>query len=119
MARRSEFVDYIVELLEPLGVIRARTMFGGWGIYHDGRMIALVAEEMLYLKTDAVNRPEFEERGLPPFIYHKQGKEYATSYYQPPAEALDHPGQLRAWAEKAIAAATRAATKPAARRKRA
>lgn len=43
MPRRSEFVDYLVESLTPVGDVEARAMFGGWGFYLDGRMFALVA----------------------------------------------------------------------------
>ncbi len=32
MARRSEFVTYLLEQLAPLGDVRARAMFGGFGI---------------------------------------------------------------------------------------
>ena len=50
MARQSEFVTYLLEQLAPLGEVRARAMFGGYGIYLGERMFALVAEDTLYLK---------------------------------------------------------------------
>jgi DNA transformation protein len=120
MPPQSNFVDYILELLEPLGEVRARAMFGGWGIYQARRMFALVANEMLYLKTDSLTRPAFETRGLPPFTYEKGGKVYAMAYFQPPAEALDNGVELRTWAAKAIDASARASVqrrKPKPKRK--
>ena len=113
MARSSQFTDYLVEQLAPLGEVTARSMFGGWGIYCEGRMFALVAEDMLYFKVDDINRAEFEREGLLPFRYAKTGKEVAVmSYYQPPAAALDDRDLLCAWARKGIEAAARVAEKP-------
>lgn len=105
----SEFVVYLLELLAALGEVRARRMFGGYGIYYDSLMFALVADDTLYLKVDDANRPAFAARRLAPFVYHKNGKPYSMSYYQAPDDALDSAEQLNAWAGGAIAAARRAA----------
>ena len=64
MAKRDPFVDHVLELLEPLGTMRARSMFGGFGIFHVDRMIALVADDRLYLKTDSDTRPDLRGRRL-------------------------------------------------------
>jgi DNA transformation protein len=120
MARRSEFVDYVVEQLAPLGDVSAKSMFGGWGIYHDGRMFALVAADTLYLKVDDANRADFEREYLRPFRYarRKQG-EAVMDYYEPPAAALDDRELLCTWARKGVAAASRAAEKGRAKKRRA
>jgi DNA transformation protein len=47
----SEFTDYLHEVFEDFGAIRVRRMFGGEGVYHQGLMFALVANERLYLKV--------------------------------------------------------------------
>ena len=74
MPRRSEFVDYLVESLTPLGDVQARAMFGGWGFYLDGRMFALVAFETFYIKADDGNRADFESRGLGALPLRGQGQ---------------------------------------------
>jgi len=56
MARRSEFVEHVVETMRLLGPVEAKAMFGGWGLFHQGAFFALVAGDTLYLKTDADNR---------------------------------------------------------------
>jgi len=43
----SEYVEYLKEVLELFGPITARKMFGGYGIYHNGLMFALVADDTL------------------------------------------------------------------------
>lgn len=110
MARRSEFVEHVLETLRPFGPVEARSMFGGWGLYHEGLFFALVAEDTLYLKVDDATRPEFEAAGLGPFVYAmKEGRKSVMSYYQAPEEALESPPVMAAWARKGYAAALRAA----------
>ncbi len=114
----TEFVNYLLGQLAPLGEINARGMFGGWGIYHDGRMFALVADDTLFLKVDDVSRAEFESAGLQPFRYERTDREVAVmSYYQPPTAALDNRELLCAWARKGVEAAARAASNKPRRKK--
>jgi DNA transformation protein len=107
--KANEFVTYLIDLLEPLGPVSARRMFGGYGIYLDRMMFALVANDTLYLKVDGDSRDEFETAGLEPFRYTKQGKSYQMSYYAAPEDALEDAELLRDWARKAVDAAMRAA----------
>ena len=119
MAKRSEFVDYLLEQLAALGEVSAKSMFGGWGIYHDGRMFALVADDTLYFKVDDANRADFEREGLQPFRYERTDREVAVmSYYQPPVAAIDDRDLLCSWARKGLEAATRAAEKKRAKPQR-
>ncbi|MCH8127962.1 TfoX/Sxy family protein [candidate division KSB1 bacterium] len=111
MPKSNEFVDYLLERLEPFGQVTARAMFGGYGIYHNQLMFGLVADDMLYLKVDNINRKEFEERKLQPFVYVKQGKAMKMSYYQVPEEALDNSDETCRWAELAYSAALRGQSK--------
>lgn len=108
MARQSsEFVDLVVETLQPLGPVVAKRMFGGHGIFMDGLMFALVADDQLYFKVDDDNRPAYEAKGLSPFTYVKKGKTMQMSYQEAPSEALDDPETLCAWAREAFGAALR------------
>ncbi|MGD8227971.1 MAG: TfoX/Sxy family protein [Desulfobacteraceae bacterium] len=111
MANGNEFITHLLELLEPLGSVEAKSMFGGFGIYRQGFMFGLVSEDTLYLKADEVNRGEFEGKGLPRFTYQRMGKMLSMSYYQVPHEAMDNPEVLCGWAQKAYEAAVRGAQK--------
>ena len=116
MAKRDPFVDHVLELLEPLGTMRARAMFGGFGVFHVDRMIALVADDRLYLKTDSVTRPVFEAAGSPPFSYAgKRGEAAVMSYHEAPPACLDDAEIMLQWARLAVEAAQRT---PAPKRKR-
>jgi DNA transformation protein and related proteins len=111
MAKGSEFVDFVIESLEPLGGVSARRMFGGHGIYKDGLMFALIAGDQLFLKVDDGNRPDFDARGLQPFTFASKGRPIRTSYHEAPSEGFDDPEVLCEWARAAYAAALRAKAK--------
>ncbi len=108
MPRDTEFVAYVLEQLSPLGEVSAKSMFGGHGIYLDGRMFALIAADTLYLKVDDSTRAGFETAGLKPFRYESSKGPATMSYYEPPSTAMDDREQLCEWARKAVAAALRA-----------
>jgi DNA transformation protein len=105
---KNAFITYLLEQLEPLGAIEAKAMFGGFGIYLEGRMFGLVSEDCLYFKADEENRPDYESRALPPFTYMRKGKALSMSYYQVPPEAVEDSEMLCEWGEKAYRAAVRA-----------
>ena len=107
----SEFVAFLREVFDEFGPITSKRMFGGHGIYHQGLMFALVADDTLYLKTDDGNRADFEALDLPAFTYEKNGKPVQLSFTQAPEEIFDEPELARAWAQSAFAAARRNAAK--------
>jgi DNA transformation protein len=117
-AKTNEFVTHVLDLLEALGPVSARRMFGGYGIYLDRLMFALVASDTLYLKVDDQSRGEFEAAGLEPFRYTKKGESYQMSYHAAPEDALEDPQLLGDWARKAVDAAMRAARAKRPRNKR-
>ena len=102
------FVDHCMELLAPLGAVRVRRMFGGWGLYVDELFIAIVAAERLYLKADAAARDVFAAAGCEPFVYSARTAAVAMGYWSAPADALDSPALMQPWARLALAAAVKA-----------
>jgi DNA transformation protein and related proteins len=113
----NEFVEHLHEVFRLFGPIRSRPMFGGYGIYHQALMIGLVADDVLYLKTDAVSAPHFVEAGCRPFEYTKNGVTMKMSYASAPIEIYDDPESARAWAARAYDAALRSKSKAAKRSK--
>ena len=87
-------------------------MFGGHGVYHQDLMFGLVADDELYLKTDADNIDEFVARDLPAFEFKtKDGKVAQMSYLKAPEEIYDDPDQALYWADLAFSAALRTSAK--------
>lgn len=116
MSVRSEFCDYVMELLEAseldpggFGRLKARRMFGGFGIFFDDLMFALIARDTLFIKVDDDNRAAFEAEGMHPFTYTRKDGEGSLSYYEAPPDALESPEAIEPWAARGLAAARRAA----------
>lgn len=114
--QQREYVAHIVDLLQFIGPVESKSMFGGFGVFLEGLMFGLVADNELYLKVDAENRPDYEDLGLQAFSYGKNGKEFKMSYYQAPEEAMEDAELLSVWASNAYGAAMRAAAKKAGKR---
>ncbi|WP_454907073.1 TfoX/Sxy family protein [Variovorax gossypii] len=108
----SEFVDSLHEVFERLGRIRTRRMFGGHGIWHEDRMIALVANDTLYLKADAESAPHFDALDLPPFTYERQGQSMPMSYRLAPADLFEDRHEAALWGRRAYEAALRSGQPP-------
>ena len=104
----SEFVNYLKETMAGFGQVSSRRMFGGHGLFHDGLMFGLIADDVLYLKADSESREMFTERRLDAFEYSKQGKILKMSYFRAPEEMLDDPDEAVQWARIAYDAALRA-----------
>ncbi|RQZ11827.1 competence protein TfoX [Burkholderia sp. Bp9017] len=50
MASRQTTVDFILDQIEGAGTVSAKKMFGEYGIYCDGKMVALVCDDQLFVK---------------------------------------------------------------------
>ena len=115
---KQGFVDYVVEQLEGCGDISTRRMFGAVGIYAGDLFFAILDDEVLYLKTDATTRPDFEREGSEPF--RPYGDERSSlHYFSVPVSVLENATTLCAWGRKAIAVAAAARiAKPSSRKRR-
>ena len=102
---QKEFAAYVVDLMQSIGPVYSKRMFGGFGVFLDGMMFGLIMINTLYLKVDEENLKEFDELGLKPFTYKKKGQEMKLSYYQAPEEAMG------AWGNRSFGAALRTAAR--------
>jgi len=106
----NEFASYIVDRMQSIGPVNAKAMFGGFGLFFNGIMFGLIADNVLYLKVDNETESEFRDLGLEPFTYNKKGKEFKMSYFQAPEEAIEDDEEMDLWAKKAYNSALRAAS---------
>jgi DNA transformation protein len=100
---------HALDLMQGLGAVQARRMFGGYGLFLEGLMFAVWLGEALYFKVDAETVGRYEALGLPPFRYQAKGREMALRYHLAPPEVHDDPGQMADWARQAHGCAVRAA----------
>lgn len=109
-ADAEPFVQHCRELLAPLGPVRTRRMFGAIGLYVDELFIALIEDEVLYLKGHETHRQAFEAAGCRRFEYPlKDGGCAQLNYWSAPEAALESPAEMRPWALRAIDAALKKA----------
>jgi TfoX/Sxy family transcriptional regulator of competence genes len=50
MATQKETIEFILGKLRDRGRFSARAMFGEYALYADGRVVALVCDDLLYVK---------------------------------------------------------------------
>lgn len=56
MSTDKSFIDFITDQLESTGVISSRKMFGEYALYCNGKVIALVCDNKLYVKPTEAGR---------------------------------------------------------------
>src|SRR4030042_4093702 len=106
MAVSEEFIDYVIDQLAARNEVSARRMFGGAGLYCEGKMFGLIADDVAYLKVDDSNREDFIKAGSSPFNpYPDKVKTAVMSYYEIPADVLENPDELARWAGRSLAIA--------------
>ncbi|MEW6332027.1 MAG: TfoX/Sxy family protein [Pseudomonadota bacterium] len=100
-------MEFVIEQMTLFGKARARAMFGGYGIYKDDCIFAIIVDDRLYFRADSATRVEFEAKGLNPFTYVMRGKSVTMPYFEAPPEVFEEPETMRHWAQIAYAAAGR------------
>jgi DNA transformation protein len=101
----ASFVDFVLEQLAGLGAVSSRRMFGGVGLYCDGRFFGLIDDDTLYLRVDDLNRGDYVSRKMAPFRPYKDRPELSMSYYQAPVDVIEDAEQLTTWGRAAVRAA--------------
>lgn len=105
MGVSESYKEFIQELFAGFGRVTIRNMFGGGGVFHDGIMFAIIADETLYLKVDDSNRGAFEAESMGPFTYHAKDRVNTMSYWEVPERLYDDPEEFTDWARGAFAVA--------------
>lgn len=115
----NEYVAHVVDLLRGWAPIAVRRMFSGHGLYRGDVIFALVIADVLYFKTDEINRAAYQAAGMAPFSYTRAGRPAViTSYHAVPSDLLEGDGALADWAEQAFAASLRVRKAKTSSRKR-
>ena len=61
MATDSGFIEFIVDQLENTGSITYRKMFGEFALYCEGKVVALVCDNQLFIKPTEAGRAHISE----------------------------------------------------------
>ena len=98
----------IEEMFQGLGPVTIKRMFGGKGIYHLGRIIAIELRDEMLLKADEKSAPEFADAGASQWSYEgKKGNPVKMPYWSIPENAYDDPDEMAKWVRLAYEAAVR------------
>jgi DNA transformation protein len=98
----------IEDMFSGLGHVTIKRMFGGKGVYHQGRIIGLDLRDEMLLKADAVSAPAFEAAGARRWSYEgRGGKPVMMPYWSIPDDAFDDPDVMAGWVRLAYEAALR------------
>ena len=103
----SEFVFYVIERMAAWAPVEARAMFGGFGLYREEVIFAIVVDSVLYFRTDAENQAHFEQAGCDAFVHRTRDRAIAMPYREAPADALDDSESMALWAQSGYEAARR------------
>ncbi|MDX2274948.1 MAG: TfoX/Sxy family protein [Hyphomonadaceae bacterium] len=111
----DSFHDFVCELFAGVGSISVKRMFGGAGVYTEGLMFALLADEVIYIKADTALKAELMREGSGPFVWTPEngpraGEQVEMGYWRLPDAALDEPDLAAAWGRKALNVARAKAT---------
>lgn len=64
MVTDHSFVDYIVDQVSLAGEIAFRKMFGEYALYCDGKVVALVCDNQLFVKQTEAGRSLFGDKEI-------------------------------------------------------
>ena len=102
MASDSKTVTFIVDQTSGAGDVRAKPMFGEYGIYCDGKMVAMICDDQLFVKPTPAGRSIARNVGeAPPYPGAKpcllidagywDDRDWLTELFRVSAAALPHP----------------------------
>ena len=61
MASDKEYVDFVIEQIENAGEITAKSMFGEYGVFSNGKIFALICDNKLFIKPTIAGREFIED----------------------------------------------------------
>ncbi|MCG6402731.1 TfoX/Sxy family DNA transformation protein [Vibrio fluvialis] len=106
-----------MRLFEQFGRVKSRSMFGGFGIFVDDAMFALVVNDRLHIRADDASTAKFKQQGYEPYVYKKRGFPVVTKYFALPEDCWLDTAKILEDAKAALAVAkdereTQAQAKP-------
>ncbi len=99
--KHPPIVDHFMAQLLPHGPITVRAMFGGFGIFYDGVVFAILVANELYFRVDEESRTDFESRDCKQFTYDGKERPVCMPYFTVPDSVLKSPRELKIWIERA------------------
>lgn len=99
----AQYIEFVLELLEPINAISSGKFFGGQGVSCDSVQFAMIMGNTLFFVVDDSSRAKYIEMGTECFWYTKKtGKVNVKKYHEVPNALFDDSEKLIDWAKEAI-----------------
>ena len=103
----EDYKSYIEEQFSAYGDVDFKKMFGGYGIFREGIMFAMISPgDIFRMRADDNNVGDYQKEGMQQFPSH--GGKKGMPYWDVPAYVIENQNDLKLWAEKSYKAALRA-----------
>lgn len=89
--------DLLSEKLSVIAGISTKKMFGGHGVFHEGKMFGIIdSKGNLFFKVNESNKADYEQKGA--------SQHSRMPYFSVPKQIFDNQEDLILWAQKSIEA---------------
>jgi DNA transformation protein len=99
------FIEFAEELIAGFGPVEVKKMFGGASLSRGGVGFAILDDDTIFIRADAVFGAELKKQGSKAWSYSigKDGKPREIAYWSLPDTALDDPDEASALAKRSHA----------------
>lgn len=104
--KTTPFLEYLVgDVFEESLHVSTRAMMGGYTLYADGKVFAIVADDQLWFKGSNELAEWYLSRGSRKFSYTKEGKEQGMNYFLVPEAVIEDTNTFNEWLDTALSVA--------------
>lgn len=107
--KMTPFLEYVMyDVLSILPSLHARAMMGGYTLYNEGKVFAIVEGENLWFKGSKETESWYKERGAKKFSYYKtdtktgKKKKQEMNYFHVPETVIEDKEALDIWLNTAL-----------------
>ena len=106
MSVSKDFIEYVLDLLKPLGEIKTSKMFGGVLLEVGGRQLGVLISDTVYFKvTDATLQKRYKKEGSIQFTYTRKDKKNAIiikNWWSVPDRVMDSSEEMVQLAQEVL-----------------
>ena len=106
MSASKEFVEYVLDLLQPLGEIKTSRMFGGVLLNVGNKQLGVLFSDAVYFKvTDAKLQKQYRNEGSRQFTYTREDKKdpiIIKNWWSVPDRVMDSSEEIVRLAEEVL-----------------
>jgi len=102
----NDFVEYVLDLLEPLGEVNTSRMFGGVLMKVNGKQLGVLFGDTVYFKViNKTTQEQYKAQGSRQFTYTRNDKKdpvIIRNWWSVPGSAMDNSDEIVKLAKKVL-----------------